>query len=224
MVNVNNRFAGAAWGCSGISFKTAFMQPENFSPKDSLALIDQMINQARNRVTENGFLYLLWGWIILFCSVGHFAMIRFTSIRNPEIIWAAAWVAVILQIIYMVRNKKKETVKTYSDTIIDYIWTSFGICMFIVSIAMSQEHGWRHLYPMYLMLYGIPTFLSGVVMRFLPLRVGGVFCWGLSVIAIYIGPLYALLLLGAAVIAAWIIPGYLLRRKYNQHYSSTTQS
>ena len=200
------------------------MQPENFSPKDSLALIDQMINQARNRVTENGFLYLLWGWIILFCSVGHFAMIRFTSIRNPEIIWAAAWVAVILQIIYMVRNKKKETVKTYSDTIIDYIWTSFGICMFIVSIAMSQEHGWRHLYPMYLMLYGIPTFLSGVVMRFLPLRVGGVFCWGLSVIAIYIGPLYALLLLGAAVIAAWIIPGYLLRRKYNQQYSSTTQS
>ena len=89
---------------------------------------------------------------------------------------------------------------------------------------MGQEDGWKYLYPMYLMLYGIPTFLSGVVMRFLPLRVGGVFCWGLSVIAIYIGPLYALLLLGAAVIAAWIIPGYLLRRKYNQHYSSTTQS
>ena len=87
------------------------MQPENFSLKDSLALIDQMINQARNRVTENGFLYLLGGWIILFCSVGHFAMIRFTSIRNPEIIWAAARVAVILQIIYMVRNKKRRRLK-----------------------------------------------------------------------------------------------------------------
>lgn len=42
------------------------MQPENFSPKDSLQLIDQMINQAKNRFSENGFLYLLWGWLILF--------------------------------------------------------------------------------------------------------------------------------------------------------------
>ena len=223
-MTVNNRFAGAASGCSGIFFKTAFMQPENFSPKDSLALIDQMINQARNRITENGFQYLLWGWVILFCSVGHFVLIRLRLFSNPEIIWTTCWLAAILQVIYLVRNKKKEKVKTYSDKIIDYIWISFGVCMVIISIAMGQDDGWKYLYPMYLMLYGIPTFLSGVVMRFLPLRIGGVTCWGLSVIAIYISPLYALLLLGAAVIAAWIIPGYLLRRKYNQQYSSTTQS
>ena len=38
------------------------MQPENFSPKDSLLLIDSMINQAKNRFTENGF--------CIYCGVG----------------------------------------------------------------------------------------------------------------------------------------------------------
>lgn len=197
------------------------MQSESFSPKDSLLLIDQMISQAKNRISENGFLYLLWGWVILFCSVGHFILIQTQLIANPEIIWATCWIAVIFQVIYLIKNKKKETVKTYSDQIIDYIWISFGICMFIVSIAMSRNDGWKHLYPMYLMLYGIPTFLSGVVMRFLPLRAGGVICWLLSVSAIFISPLYALLLLGAAVVAAWIVPGYLLRKKYNQQAISS---
>ena len=130
----------------------------------------------------------------------------------------------ILQIIYIWWEQEKETVKTYSDTIIDYIWTSFGICMFIVSIAIEPEHGWRHLYPMYLMLYGIPAFYPVWSLRFLPLRVGGVFCWGLSVIAIYIGPLYAFTVAGSRGDRRLIIPGLPASPKYNQHYSSTTQS
>ena len=48
------------------------MQSENFSPKDSLLLIDSMINQAKNRFSENGFLYLLWGWVIFACAIFHF--------------------------------------------------------------------------------------------------------------------------------------------------------
>jgi hypothetical protein len=45
------------------------MQQEEFSPQDSLHLIESMINKARNRFSENGHLYLLWGWVILVCSV-----------------------------------------------------------------------------------------------------------------------------------------------------------
>lgn len=83
------------------------MQPENFSPKDSLQLIDQMINQAKNRFSENGFLYLLWGWLILFCSIGHFVLLKLKLVAHPEVIWASCWLAVIFQVIYLVKTKKK---------------------------------------------------------------------------------------------------------------------
>ncbi len=190
------------------------MQSENFSPKDSLQLIDSMINQAKNRFSENGFLYLLWGWVILFCSLGHFIMLKLQLFKQPQIIWASCWLAVIFQIIYLVRKKKKEKVKTYSDGIIDSIWISFGVCMFVLSFIVSKNELWIYMYPIVLMLYGIPTFLSGTVMQFKPLKIGGIACWALAILSTFLLPVYYLLLLAAAVLIAWIIPGYLLRKKF----------
>ncbi len=191
------------------------MESENFSPKDSLLLIDSMINQAKNRFSENGFLYLLWGWLILFCSVGHFILLQLKTFEHPETIWASCWLAVIFQIIYLVRTKKKETVKTYSENIISYVWICFGISMFILSFILGKGQAWEKIYSLFLMLYGTPTFLSGVVMQFKPLKIGGIACWGLAVISVFILPVYGLLLLAAAMVVAWIVPGYLLRKKYN---------
>jgi len=191
------------------------MQSENFSPKDSLLLIDSMINQAKNRFSENGFLYLLWGWLILICSVGHFILLQLKTFEHPELIWASCWLAVIFQIIYLVRAKKKETVKTYSEDIIGYVWMCFGISMFILSFILGKGQSWEKIYSLFLMLYGTPTFLSGVVMQFKPLKIGGIACWGLAIISVFILPIYGLLLLAAAMIVAWIVPGYLLRKKYN---------
>ena len=192
------------------------MQSENFSPKDSLLLIDSMINQAKNRFSENGFLYLLWGWLILFCSLGQFILMQLQLFKHPEMIWMSTWLAVIFQVIYLIKTKKKEVVKTYSENIINYIWVSFGICMFILAFILGRSQGWDNVYSLFLMLYGTPTFLSGVVMQFKPLRVGGIVCWVLAVASTFIAPLYGLLLLAVAMIAAWIVPGYLLRKKYNQ--------
>jgi len=190
------------------------MQSENFSPKDSLLLIDSMINQAKNRFTENGFLYLLWGWLILISAVGHFVLLKLQLFKHPEIIWMSCWVAIIFQIIFLVQKKKKEKVKTYSDGIIDNIWMCFGICMMVLSIVVSKNNLWMYVYPIILMLYGIPTFLSGVVMQFTPLKIGGISCWVLAVLSTFFLPIYYLLLLAAAVLIAWIIPGYLLRKKF----------
>ena len=192
------------------------MQSENFSPKDSLQLIDSMINQAKNRFSENGFLYLLWGWLILFCSLGQFILMQLQLFKHPEMIWMSTWLAVIFQVIYLIKTKKKEVVKTYSENIINYIWISFGICMFVLAFTLGRVQGWDIVYALFLMLYGTPTFISGVVMQFRPLKIGGIVCWVLAIVATLIEPMYGLLLLAAAMIAAWIVPGYLLRKKYNQ--------
>jgi len=192
------------------------MQQENFSPKDSLQLIDSMISQAKNRFSENGFLYLLWGWLILVCSIGHFILLKLNWFKHPEIIWASCWLAVIFQVIYISKTKKKEKVKTYSDEIINYIWISFGVCMFIMSFILGKSNVWDKVYSLFLMLYGVPTLLSGVVMQFKPLKIGGIICWVLALISAFLHPLYGLLLLAVAVAAAWIIPGYQMRKKYNQ--------
>ena len=198
--------------------KPVCMQSENFSPKDSLLLIDSMINQAKNRFTENGFLYLLWGWTVFACSMFHFAAIKLSLLKHPEWVWMITWAVVIFQIIYLAKAKRKEKVKTYSDGIIDAIWICFGICMLVLTIVLGRFNLWIYMNSLVLLFYGIPTFLSGFVMRFTPLKIGGVACWLLAIGSTFVSPVYYLILIAFAVLIAWIIPGYLLRKKFkNQH-------
>lgn len=195
------------------------MQPENFSPRESLQLIDSMINQVKNRFSENGFLYLLWGWVILLSALGHFILIQLQLFAHPEMIWMSTWLTIIYQVIYLLRRKKRETVKTYSEQIMGYVWMVFGVSLGMISFIVSKTNNWEVMNPLVLMMYGMPTFLSGVIMRFTALKVGGIICWGLSIVAVMVAPVYVLLLLAVAVIAAWIVPGYLLRKKYKSQHT-----
>lgn len=48
------------------------MNEEKFSPGQSLYVIQSMIEKAKNQFSENGHLYLLWGWVAFSCSLAHF--------------------------------------------------------------------------------------------------------------------------------------------------------
>ncbi|MBC7588606.1 MAG: hypothetical protein H7178_09625 [Chitinophagaceae bacterium] len=104
--------------------------------------------------------------------------------------------------------------KTYTDEVEAYVWIAFSVVMMLTIFLMAKNNAFNTMYPMFLVLYGIPTFLSGIVLRFKPLKVGGIICWVLAVIASFVWFEYQLLFLSLAVIAAWIVPGYLLRAKY----------
>ncbi|MBP9741377.1 MAG: hypothetical protein KBD28_11860, partial [Chitinophagaceae bacterium] len=115
---------------------------DNFSPQESLAMIEGMINKAKNNFTDDSFLYLLWGWVVFICSIGHFIMLKFTTWQHAEMIWMLTWVTVAIQIVYLVKKQKKERVKTYTDEIISYLWVTFGISMFMVSVIIARANTW----------------------------------------------------------------------------------
>jgi hypothetical protein len=191
----------------------------DFSPQQSLAVIQSMIGTARNQFSESGHLYLLWGWVVFVCSLAQFILLKYVRYEYHYMVWMATWGAFIYQFIYLARHKRKVKVKTYADRLIGYVWMTFVILMFLFGFILGREMGdnyYKMVSPGFLALYGMPTFLSGIILGFRPLMIGGVCCWGLSILANYIPHDYQLLLLAAAMIVAWIIPGYLLRMKYKK--------
>jgi hypothetical protein len=193
---------------------------EQLTAQSSLALIESMINKAQNRYSENGTLYLLWGWIIFICSFGQYVLLNYTSLgANTGLIWMLTLVALIYQLYYLKVKERKETVKTYTDEMIGYVWMVFGISMGLVSYISLKLGGWQLMYALILLLYGMPTFLTGAIMRFTPLKIGGIICWGLSVLAVFISTKEVILLLIPAVVSAWIIPGYILRAKFKNSFN-----
>ena len=43
------------------------MKSQEFTPKESFELIDQVIKEAKNRFEENGFAFILWGSLVAVC-------------------------------------------------------------------------------------------------------------------------------------------------------------
>ena len=208
-----------AAGLFTIQITNTMSQPENqsLSEAESLKIIGSMISTARNQMTENGHLYLLWGWVVLVCSLGQYLMQYVWHLENFWIIWLLTWVAIAYQVVYLKRREKKKRVRSYMDDVLKYVWLVFAILMVLMTLLLSRIVQQPDQVNMaVLVLYGMPTFLSGIILKFRPLIWGGIGCWLLSLVSMFIPFEFYMLLLGAGVIIAWIIPGYLLQSKYKK--------
>src|SRR5205085_11536048 len=124
----------------------------------------------------------------------------------------------IYQYFYIMKKNRAERVVTYNHSIIGYIWLTFAIVIlllgFVIGFLTTREY-YTHIIHILLAVYGIPIFLTGVIIRFRPLINGGIACWVLCIISTFIKNYdYQFLCIPAAMMIAWIIPGYLLRSKY----------
>lgn len=192
------------------------MPQEDFSPEQSLRVIQSMIEKAKNQFSENGHLYLLWGWVVLSCSVAQFILLTIVKYEYHYYVWMLCWVAVIYQFIYLRRQNRRQKLRTYADKLIGFIWLSFFALMVLIGFTVGRMGGdyYKLMGPVFLALYGFPTFLCGILLQFRPLIIGGLGCWVLSVLSQFVPYDYQLLLLSVAMVIAWIIPGYILNRRY----------
>ena len=198
------------------------MNEEKFSPEQSLQIIQSMIEKAKNQFSENGHLYLLWGWVVFFCSTTEFILLKVLHYEKHYYVWMICWLAVIYQFYYLRKQNRLKKVKTYADKMIGFIWLSFFILMLLIGISIGrtgEANYYKLIGPVFLAMYGVPTFLCGILLRFRPLLFGGIGCWVLSALSHFIPYDYHMLLIPAAMIVAWIIPGNILQKKYNQQKS-----
>lgn len=205
-------------------------QEKQLSEKESLELITMMINKARDSYHDTGTAAIMWGAIIAICSLVKLAEIQF-GFRLPFDIYWITFLAVIPQILISIREKKMRKVKTYDDVYMSYLWLAFGICVFLMIFITNAVFGmWQPLVvklgenpakgfyefvaPLFLLLYGFPTFVTGAACKFRPMLFGGIFCWICCIITIYSTIKIDLLLVAASAIFAWLIPGIIMEKDY----------
>jgi hypothetical protein len=187
---------------------------QQFNEQNSLQLIESMINRAKNNFSESGTLYLIWGIVIFVCSLSQFIGIHFFNYESIGYVWLLTWLVVIYQVFFLSKKAKKEKAKTYTADILKYVWICFAACLFMLIFILQFQHAFSSITPGILVLYGVPTFLSGAILKFRSLVIGGICCWALSVGAVFVPLDFQSLFICAAVLVAWIIPGLLLRKRY----------
>ncbi len=191
---------------------------DNFSPQDSLQLIHSMISKTKANLRENRIYFLLWGWVSFIAIISQFILKVVLHYEHHYLVWLATIPAVIITIVYSMRTQKSHAVKTYVGESMSNLWTGIGISFFILSLIISSSKGgWNNAWPFFILFYGLGTFISGRILQFSPLVIGGIFNWALAIASIYVDFDYQLLLAAAAILTSYIIPGYLLGTNKNNY-------
>jgi len=184
---------------------------ENFSPQESLQLIQSMIEKTRDNISTNRFYFLMWGWVTLVAVLCQFMLKVFLEYRLHYLVWLAVIPAAIVT---MIKGRKDHNVnhKSYVGESMGALWFGLGIGFFILSIIIPFSVGWMKAWPFFILFYGMGTFISGKLIQFKPLVYGGVTCWILAIVTVFVPYDYQLLLAAAAILISYIIPGHLIKR------------
>lgn len=96
----------------------------------------------------------------------------------------------------------------YTGEIVMYVWITYIIIYALLIFILVCNNAVTSINPVILTTFGIPTFLIGIILKFKPLKIGGICCWLLAIAAVFITYDFQFLLIALAVIVAWVIPGY----------------
>jgi uncharacterized membrane protein HdeD (DUF308 family) len=182
-----------------------------FTPEQSLRLIDETIREAKHSHMKVNFYFLLWG--VLFALAGIAAYVL--AISGWEYNWVV-WpltgiIGGIISGVHGSREGRKQQVSTMMDRVHQWLWTAYLITLLLLIVGLVTSRVDPN--PFVLLLTGLPTFLSGLLMRFKPLVYGGVLFWVIGTLSLFFLREYSPLVYSFGLIVGYIIPGIMLKKQ-----------
>jgi len=216
---------------------------KHLSEKESLQLITDMIQKVKNSYHDKGVGPLLWGTVVAIASFVSYLQLEY-GFTLPFDIWWIVMCAIIPQIILINQDAKTQKIKRHEDAALNAVWlvyaiTIFGLSFFQGTVPSAAEHIMQlngsqlvnhsinnskpdqviqpftpSFYSMYILIYGFPTLVTGMVKKFWPMTIGAIVAYLLFMISCFTETKYDFLLGGIAALACWFIPGIILRVRY----------
>ena len=189
------------------------MAEQEFSPKDSLRIIQTMIEKTKQNISYQSHYFLLWGWGAFIGFTGQYILKVFFEYPKHYQIWWISIVCLVINIVFVIKFSKQIKVKTYIDESMGNLWRGL-IISFIVVMIIFTKTGWQNCYPFFMMLYGTGTFISGKILRFSPLIIGGLISFILAAVSVWFNVDLQMLFAAGSILFSYIIPGHLLYMNY----------
>jgi hypothetical protein len=185
--------------------------------KEALLVIEEMISKTKSEIKDNGFYFLFWGWLVFIAALSNYFLLVFTDFEMNAIPWMILMpFGGVVMVIFAIRDRKKAPrVKTYIDDMVKYMIRAFSLSLFVVCLFMPMSGNFTAFYPTIMIIYATWLYVSGGILKSKALLWGGLLNWVLAAVCfIWTSLEVHLLLIAVAVLGGYIIPGYLLKRKF----------
>ena len=196
--------------------------------QQSLLLIEQMINTAKQEQKDNGRRWIIWGWILFAASLFSYLNVQFDWV-STFFFWNTFGVlAIILMIVDMITKftcDKKRKVKTYTNDLFSRLDIGFFISLALIIFSMNMGVDPLKGFALLLGLYGFWILIYGTVLNFRPSVIGAYITWALAFLSLFLDRFDLVMAVHAiAVLCGYIIPGYLARQDFNKLKQDTVPS
>ena len=188
------------------------MEQTSLSNEESLKIITDMISKAKNNMARRGsFYFLLWGWVILAGNLGYYLAAKYQWMQTPHLVWLITLPAVIVTIVYGMRQGESNMSAGKLDNIYMNLWAAIGVALITV-LAFSYKLDFNH-NAVILLLAAIGTYVTGKLIKFTPFFMGSLGLWIGAVVAFNLPVLDQYLVGAVAIVVGYLIPGYLLKKE-----------
>ena len=204
-----------------------------FTEKESLALISEMITQARNNFQKHsGTAMIFNGCMVAFTALLNVALVFILT--NPNLsflVWLLMIPAWFIDRIIDRKIDRGTLVKTHIDKIISTTWSGFGIAtlLFMVIIGgysyyMQNPRIFILITPIIMLMTGTAEFVTAKACRFKPFLYGAYVIWGGAICCLasyaFLHPwsdISHFFILAICMILGFVIPGYKLNKLAEKH-------
>ena|SRR5688572_16731857 len=193
------------------------METENqiLTTQQSLDIITKMIRQAHGNVKRNSVYLILWGVVIALANIGMFSLM-WLNYPRPYLVWLIAIPAWILTIYFSYRSSKNARATSHLDRVNSFLWFSYGLIIFTI-VAFGYKINFQ-LNPVILLISAVPAFVSGIIIKFRPLAIGGILFWIFGIVCFLVEGPWQYLIGAIAVTTGHLIPGLMLRNNTDRSH------
>lgn len=197
--------------------KTNINDPINET--QSLLVIREMIQISKNKIKQDGILFIIWGWMLLVKSfygyIERTVEIPFQVNRILKYLGMAMALGCLgFTIFYLLKQRKK--VQTYVGISLRYIWISLFVCMVLINLILFNVLGeirFELQQPLFMVLMAFAVTITGGILRYRLIIYGGIIFGLLALLASYMNLSIQLLVESIAWTISFIIPGHILYAK-----------
>jgi hypothetical protein len=185
------------------------MENKAFTPSESLALIANVISEAKSRFKDNGFSFIFIGLCSFMASLGQFILLKLGYYHinyYPYFIMPIAGA-----ITYFYYKKKSSVVKSKNviGSLLSILGLILGFNLIIAGFFFWAKFGIA-LIPFMLILFSIWSVLTGVLIKNKIFFISGIIINIIAYWSFYISGVYHPLVLSIVSLIGLVIPGVIL--------------
>ena len=193
------------------------------SEHESLLIIQQMIDTAKQEQKDDGKGWIIWGWAIFAASV--------LTIINLRLDWFSTFffwnsfglLTLVLMAYEIIRDfflRKPKKVKTYTQVIYQKLNIGFFVCLFFIIVSMNVGVGPMKGFSLLLALYGFWILIYAALLDFKPSLIGAFLTWAFGIASLFAPSFeWVMIFHAAAALCGYIIPGHIAYREFNKLHS-----